>query len=282
MSQWIDQKWQFVMSLYSTLDLPTVIENFMTGVQAEIHCDSLEYHNSIIAKHIAIGVESEFSLSYPLYYQQKYLGDISITRCEKFTLRETDLFEELICLLTNPLSNAIQYHQALQQALLDPLTGVANRTGLLTTLARELDLAARQERPLSILSLDIDHFKEINDTAGHLAGDYYLKTFTEKLIEICRDSDLIYRIGGEEFLIVLSNTDEFGARLLAKRIIRGIADLECEYKDKKLSTTVSIGITTESDCINDVSEVLERVDSALYLAKQQGRNQAVHFEGQTV
>ncbi len=281
MNAWLDDKWQFVMSLYSTLDLTEVIERFRLGVQHEMRFDSLEYHFDDLGKHMTLGLQGEHKLRYPLRAQEEELGEITLTRQSSFSPAEIDTFEEMICLLISPIRNAIAYEKALQKSLLDPLTGLANRASLQNTLARELDLGAREDRPLSILSLDIDHFKEINDGAGHLAGDFYLKVFAEQLIQICRDSDLIYRIGGEEFLIILSNTDHRGATLLAQRIIKSIADLECQYKNKKLSTTVSIGITTEIDCHDDVNQVLERVDCALYLAKHQGRNQAVHFEEQT-
>ncbi len=165
-----------------------------------------------------------------------------------------------------------------QLANTDQLTGVNNRRAFESIAKHEVAIATRYKHPLSLLTLDIDFFKRINDNYGHEAGDDVLKQFTQLCSGIIRESDILCRIGGEEFVILLPVTESTAARKLAERIRSRIADNEfyLSSQNKKIPMTVSIGISQRNEFDESIDEVLARADSALYQAKNNGRNQVCH------
>jgi len=157
-------------------------------------------------------------------------------------------------------------------AVLDPLTGVYNKKEILNFLEKLLANYIRYKKdPFSVMMLDIDFFKKINDTYGHLAGDFILKEFVKIIQKIIRHSDILGRFGGEEFIVLLPNTKVSGALRLAQRIKEEVEKNSFKFGNKDIKITTSIGITSAS--LNDsVESLLERVDEALYDAKKKGRN----------
>ena len=168
-------------------------------------------------------------------------------------------------------SELLQKNNALNRlASTDSLTGIMNRR-CFEEMSQNYFLAARREQlPLSILIVDLDFFKSVNDTHGHKVGDEVLTDFTLTITKLLRGSDLFGRIGGEEFAILLFKTDNSGALKLAEKICNTIAQ-HCFPHDEKL--TVSIGLGSLAEQEQTVQELFERADKALYQAKQQGRNQ---------
>lgn len=154
-------------------------------------------------------------------------------------------------------------------ALTDELTGIANRRGLVTELEREFRSIDRDQ--VSLLLLDIDHFKQINDTFGHMAGDQVLKKLGEILQTNCRSGDLPARFGGEEFAVILPRTDADSARYIGERLRRTIA----EFAWDPAPVTVSIGIATTSAMVSTPNGLLSLADVRLYEAKRTGRNRTV-------
>lgn len=266
-----DARLSFVYSLHATLDLNQITERFMTGLKQVIEFDHLRYRNNELDITSDYGKSGSIALNYQLRAHNQYLGEVDVTRNREFTESEIDRVEEYLVYLINPVANAIEYRKALQSALHDPLTGLHNRVSLESTLVREIELAKRHNQPLTLLALDIDHFKHINDTFGHLAGDQYLKDFAKTLSEVCRETDLIYRTGGEEFLVILNNADTEGASRLAERTLEATANLHCQHKQKVFHTTASVGVATY-EATDDHESLLQRTDNALYQAKQDGRN----------
>ncbi len=166
------------------------------------------------------------------------------------------------------------YLQALKTAYRDPLTGLNNRAALDNDLEQELDFANRHGLALSIIILDLDKFKEINDTYGHIAGDDVLKKLAVCIAECIRRSDIIYRYGGEEFIVLLRNTGAVGARLLAERIRLAVEKLVCKHNSFDIQVTTSLGVATLREKETRQS-FLQRADKALYLAKERGRNRTI-------
>jgi diguanylate cyclase (GGDEF)-like protein len=164
-------------------------------------------------------------------------------------------------------------------AQIDPLTGAHNRAAMDCAMKREIELAHRQRNPLSLLVVDIDFFKKINDQYGHIAGDYVLKTLVTCLNDTMRSSDMLFRYGGEEFTLLLSGTDKEGAVKFAERVRRAIANYPFVYNGKEIPITASIGVASLASRDN-AKYLFEKADSALYCAKQSGRNQ-VQFYAQT-
>ncbi len=159
----------------------------------------------------------------------------------------------------------------------DPLTGLYNRRHLTCQLGKEWKLARREQVPLSIIMMDIDYFKRLNDTYGHMAGDRCLVELAELLRkEVHRPSDIVARFGGEEFIILLPNTTHAGAQQLAERVRQRVADHSVETQNHRLRFTVSIGAACQiPGRSSDAEDLIRRSDGALYEAKESGRNRVV-------
>lgn len=165
------------------------------------------------------------------------------------------------------------FHETLlDQSTKDPLTGLANRGTALSEFQNRFGLSLRYDRPLSIVICDLDHFKQVNDTHGHGAGDFVLRAFSERLLATLREADLAGRIGGEEFIIVLPETDLSGARPFAERLRKAIAAMPVALPSGGLTVTCSLGISERTAADQDAGQLLARADAALYQAKADGRN----------
>jgi two-component system cell cycle response regulator len=160
-------------------------------------------------------------------------------------------------------------------ATTDPLTRVLNRRALLDRLNAEVDRARRYDSGLSLLLLDVDFFKHINDTAGHLAGDSVLRQLGTLLADAMRKVDVVARYGGEEFVAILPQTSHDGAVAFAERLRERIAAQQFIVgADHTVHLTVSIGIATfPSARVDSTEDLFARADEALYRAKSAGRNQ---------
>ncbi|MFP5515217.1 MAG: GGDEF domain-containing protein [Alphaproteobacteria bacterium] len=157
-------------------------------------------------------------------------------------------------------------------ALSDPLTGLANRRAFFGAIDREVAGALRQETPVSLLLLDIDHFKEVNDAHGHDAGDAVLVALSRVLQRGVRQSDLVARFGGEEFAILLPCTPVEGAFLLAERLRCAVRDCGVEHDGVLLHVTVSIGVSSLAPNADRPDTLIKAADIALYRAKSDGRD----------
>ncbi len=164
-----------------------------------------------------------------------------------------------------------------EQATKDFLTRIWNRSSILDTLQRELIRAGREQRSVGVVLADLDHFKSINDTYGHFAGDAVLREFTRRMQGSMRAYDAIGRYGGEEFLIVLPGCDESATSTQAERMRAALAAGPMDINDEHRLVTCSFGATTWRPGMENDSESLIRIaDDALYAAKHQGRNRVVY------
>ncbi len=163
--------------------------------------------------------------------------------------------------------------QLTQLSIHDPLTGLGNRRELETSLFKEVQRSERASRPLSLLMLDIDFFKHVNDTYGHQAGDEVLQHLAKIVTITIRAGDTATRFGGEEFVVILPETDTTDAQKLAERIRQSIADSAVTSSSgKTINYKVSIGIATYPEHGMDKASLLAAVDKALYRAKESGRD----------
>ena len=165
-----------------------------------------------------------------------------------------------------------QYHETIyRMTIVDGLTGVHNKRFLLESLEREMPRARRHKRPLSLLMFDIDHFKSINDTYGHLAGDYVLKELATVVKGRLRPDDVLGRYGGEEFGVALPETPLAGAVAIAEELRRLIETHEFVFEGEHIRVTVSVGAAQLGEG-QDVLEFIKTADEKLYAAKRGGRN----------
>lgn len=166
-----------------------------------------------------------------------------------------------------------------EQTTIDSLTGVKNRNSFDKRIVAEGRISRRQQTPMAILMLDIDHFKSINDTYGHLAGDQALRVIAVELKQkLKRPTDLVSRFGGEEFAIILPNTNQEGALQVAESIRKAIFELPISWGGVTIPLTVSIGVSVEIvSSEQHTTLLLERADKALYRAKNEGRNRVMLY-----
>ncbi len=167
------------------------------------------------------------------------------------------------------------YSQTRYMSVTDALTGIFNRRHFETTLDREFLRAKRYSSDLSLAIFDIDYFKKINDTYGHLCGDYVLKEIAYIALETFRKTDIIFRYGGEEFVVILTETPIDKAIIPLERFRKAIESYPFFYDNKGFKVTVSIGVETLNPEIYVSSDLFSNADKALYKAKQDGRNRIV-------
>ena len=194
-------------------------------------------------------------------------GDVIRMGTHAFKLKHMDELEK-------------NYHEAvLAQATVDPLTQMANRSSVLRYLEKHTDLARRYRRPLALIMCDLDHFKEVNDRFGHAAGDQVLRTFGAVVVGRLRASDLVGRIGGEEFLVVLPETIGAEALTVAEGLRTALAaEAMPTPAGEDLRVTCCFGVVEYGPGDMDGGSLLARADMALYRAKAAGRNR-VEFDG---
>ncbi len=169
------------------------------------------------------------------------------------------------------------YHEAIHNmAIQDGMTGIHNKRFFLEFLERELAVASRYGHPLTLVMFDVDHFKKVNDTHGHLAGDAVLKDLAGRIRPRIRREDLFARYGGEEFACVLPSTALPGGIVFADHLRQIIEEKPCAFEDKQISFTISLGVTTlHRENGVDAAGLIKRADDNLYAAKRGGRNRVV-------
>ncbi len=259
--------------LQTTLDVQELISLFADELSHDIQQRGMHYHNSAKEIETFIGKRSAHKCTYKLVIEDNSLGELTLFSKTPFNTEELAVIENLLCALVYPLRNATLYHSALQSALVDPLTGARNRAGMDAALKREIELSHRHNAPMCIMLLDIDHFKLVNDNFGHAGGDFVLQAVAQCVSETIRGSDMFFRFGGEEFLIMLSCTEMEGATLLAERIRKKVEALSFA-PHRTLQITASLGVSAVNENDN-LSSLFERTDKALYKAKNSGRNQVI-------
>ena len=204
-----------------------------------------------------------------------YVNDVPVQRS---ILRDTDFLKigaAIFKFLTGAGVEAAYYEEIYRMTIIDGLTGAHNKRSFLEFLEREIARCARHRRPLSLLRFDIDHFKQINDTHGHLTGDYVLKEMSKRLLGRIRREELLARYGGEEFAAVLPETDHAGAMVFGETIRKMVCDEPFEYEGDKFPVTISVGVATVEGEDIDSTTFIKMADDNLYRAKREGRNRVI-------
>ena len=174
------------------------------------------------------------------------------------------------------VNNALNHEDLQRVAALDPLTGVYNRRFGLQRLVEEFGRSLRSGDPLGLLMLDLDHFKSINDTYGHLIGDRVLQGVVRVARQVLREGDVLMRYGGEEFLIVLPGAGPVDLAQMAERVRRAVSEAAVSEGSQQIVITVSIGgAGLPSETVKDATELIGIADAALYTAKESGRDRCV-------
>lgn len=272
-----DVRNQLREALQTTLVLEEICQIFFDSLQLLVSIDSFEFSYVSDLAHIRLGTTASHSCNYDLILEGQQLGMVTFSRQAPFNEQELARIEALIGSAIYPIRNSLMYLEALKTAMLDPLTGVGSRSAMESSLDRDLGLAQRHQQPFSILLVDIDRFKNINDTLGHSGGDAVLRSVAGTINNATRETDQTFRFGGEEFLVILEKTGAHEAEVIAERIRKAIENLSTPFRNSRVQVTASFGLATVVP--SDSRESLfERADKALYSAKQQGRNRVVNSD----
>lgn len=256
------------------LEIRQIVEAFMREISKDVDFDGYRFSCDDADIQLEFGQTRGHDASYRLRVQNWQLGELTLFKANRFSSAQLNDLEELMCCLIYPLKNALMYQIALKSAYRDPLTGLNNRTSMEKNLPREIDLAKRHRQPMALLVMDLDGFKQINDSCGHDVGDEVLREVGQVISHVVRNTDLVYRFGGDEFVGGLAQTDIHGAIDVSERIRSSIDDIDLGYRGDALRIQVSIGITLVRDS-DDYQTAFKRADKALYQAKLNGKNQII-------
>lgn len=263
--------------LQTSLETDTVLQYFIEAAGQHIDFDAVQFEYKPLEVSLLFGVKKRHTCSYRLKLAGEFLGELVFSRRHRFSEQEMETLEGLLGQLIYPLRNAVWYQKAVRSAQMDPLTGINNRAALDNVLSREVDLAHRNGTMLSLVVADIDHFKNVNDQYGHSVGDSVLKEFSKIVSDNLRGSDILFRYGGEEFVIILTGTSSEDAVLVADRIREAVDNTLFCVDNLKLPVTASFG--TASLANGDRPDALfQKADTALYEAKESGRNRVFPFK----
>src|SRR5574344_965916 len=224
-----------------------------------------------IHKKILQNVQIKSIIFIPLYTMKKPFGWFCVySSREELTSAETDFLTIFAQQIEMAITIADLFEALKEQAVTDPLTGLYNRRYFEELLEKEVTRAKRQNQPFSVIGLDLDFLKQINDKYGHNFGDLAIKTIAEVLKNNARSIDTAARIGGEEFNVILPGIDSNGAMIAAERIRKTLAEQEL---DTIGHITASLGVATFFEHTDNIDELLELTDQAMYMSKRNGRNQ---------
>ena len=260
--------------LQTSLILEDMLGLFQREVDAVFPECSFHYQNSSMKVQIDSAQKFHHRCHYKLEMNGDYLGDITFTQRKKFSDADINFLEDLLSLLVHPLKNCLLYKKALAAALLDDLTNLGNRAAYEKNLQREVERTKRHDTPLSLIVIDIDNFKSINDKFGHSSGDKALKILADMINHSLRSSDMAFRFGGEEFVLLLPETNIHDAEIVAERVRESVSQILSHDGKNSFSFTVSLGVA-QLHTNEEGYHLFERADMALYEAKHTGKNVTV-------
>lgn len=209
----------------------------------------------------------------PVLYKEVILGLIILATTKNYSndaLTRLNLFGQGLALA---LHNALLFDRLERLAALDSLTGIYNRRFGMTRLHEEFGRSLRMNAPIGVLMMDLDHFKQVNDTYGHLTGDRVLLRLARVARSVLREGDILVRYGGEEFLAILPGASRHDVTDIGERLRRKVSETSIEEGDESIKVTISLGgISFPENDVPNETELVNRADQALYLAKESGRN----------
>ena len=229
----------------------------------------------LVVDSVLVGVAAREIVVAPVIFKSVPLGVIVLATVSTFGRDAIELLDQFRADLGLAFNNALAHDRLERLAAIDPLTDAYNRRFGLGRLREEYARAVRAESPLGILMVDLDHFKAVNDTYGHLVGDRVLRSVAGACRRVIREGDVLVRYGGEEFLVLLPGAGLDDVTQVGERIRRAVAETVVDDADSRLSVTVSLGATTYRDTADSPDALIAMADRALYRAKDEGRDRLV-------
>ncbi|MGB9577905.1 MAG: GGDEF domain-containing protein [Halothiobacillaceae bacterium] len=266
------QQAMFTLSrqLPTTLELEPLVRLFADIVHKVVPFDGLSLEMEGEDFSWTQGVEAQHHAEYGLRLNEQRLGTLLLSRRFPFGKDELEVFEDLLALLLYPLRNALLYRHTLRLALRDSLTEVGNRLAFDEALAREIVRAGRHDGRLVLMMLDMNGFKQVNDRYGHLVGDELLKHFARLVKATARGSDMLFRFGGDEFALLMPETDTDGAMQLVRRLREAMVAQPLVWHENIIPLHSSIGVAQWLPG-EGAAAFTARADAALYEDKRSRR-----------
>lgn len=265
--------------MYGASTLPTDSSSNGQGIQEQVMQTRQPIMLERITDFSGTGVDHDTHsvICVPLVKQEQAFGVIYVSNKREF-VRFSPQDLDLVCILASNVASVVDQVRLFNRSITDFLTGLYTRRHFEPRLDQELKRVQRYGMPLSILAIDADHFKRINDSYGHQAGDTVLKTIADIIKHNIRaDIDLPTRMGGEEFAVLLPETSEEGALILAERIRCHMQSMRFDLGGAPEQITLSIGVATSPQHGVHIGTLIGHADQALYYSKQQGRNQVASY-----
>lgn len=259
------------------------------GVSHTSNCEACTKLDTMVVENLSTDdkclnlakVELGSSMCIPITSKNSLRGVLHLRRSdpEAFSLEDIQLAKAMTHQFGVAMQRASLFDQLNQLAITDPLTGLFNLRRLNRDLGREIQRSGLYHRPFSLIMSDIDYFKELNDTFGHQAGDTIIREVAKELKKSTRDVDLVYRYGGDEFTILMPETDGEKAVEAAERYLHeiGSAKIAIDEYHEPISLTISIGLVSFSRETFEPEELIAQADRALYVAKATGRNKVIEY-----
>jgi diguanylate cyclase (GGDEF)-like protein len=236
----------------------------------------IDFPNEVIIDGIVVDFIPKSLLIEPITYKNILLGVVILTSANAFPKNTIDKLTFFSLGLSLAFRNAITHGQMQKLAAIDGLTGLYNRRFGSIRLQEEYGRAIRSNLPISLLMFDIDHFKNVNDTYGHLIGDRVLMSIAKTAAAAIREGDVLLRYGGEEFLCILPGANQKDARLIAERIRVMVMDSVVKSAEQEIKVTISLGTATfPNPDIDNCEDLVKLADQALDEAKETGRNRII-------
>ena len=264
---------EFHAMLHRKLELERLFEAFTAEGQAFVRFDGVRYAAAGRGSDLVLGRTARHSQRFALHLGERALGEVVLMRDEAFDAREERDAERLVEALVYPLDNALEHHEAVLAAMTDRATGMRNQQCLMAELPREIRLARRLGRTLSVLHVGVDYLESISEHHGVAAGEAAQTAVAETLGATLRRGDLMFRVEHDAFCIVLAGAGLGDASALAERLRRGIGR-GAELDNVRFVLTASGGLT-ELGPEDTASSLVERAAAALARARQSGRNRIV-------
>jgi len=249
--------------LQTTLDLDKLLDIFAMEAARYIKFSGLYFKNKMVSRTLRGSRKAKHERQFELKLNDEFVGTISYSIDKPISMRHYKDLQRIHQIMLYPLKNALQYHQAMQLAMQDGLTGLGNRRYFDEQLKRAMHNANRHHAQVGLVLGDLNKFKAINDTYGHSAGDQVLIQFANILRTCIRDSDSIFRFGGDEFAIIVENASEYALDIIQNRIDNS---LKTNHLLAKYQVDCSLGTTFMNRADNERT-LFERADQALYRQK---------------
>lgn len=256
-------KSSLMQQLQTTLDLNKLLNIFAMEASRYINFSGLYFKNQSVSVTLRGSKKSKNERQFQLKIENDFIGTLSYETNKPISMRHYQDLEQIHQILLYPLKNALQYYQAMQLAMQDSLTGLGNRRHFDEQLKRAIHYSNRHHSKVGLVLGDLNKFKAINDTFGHSVGDDVLKQFACVLRTCIRDSDSVFRFGGDEFAIIVESASEYSLDIVKDRIDRS---LKSNALLAKYQVSCSLGTTFMNRADNELS-IFERADNALYREK---------------